>query len=380
MSPPDGALLLTGATGFLGQELLARLLDDDGRRRPIVALVRAQDDDAAQARVDDVVRALGHPADGRVRAIAADLTAPGLGVSPTAQGYLWDTGVTTVLHCAASVSFTLPLAEARRVNVEGTRRMLELARRLPGLERFAYVSTAYVAGRHRGVFGADDLDRGQAFRNTYEQSKHEAEALVRAAGLDVPVQVFRPSIVVGDQHTGWTTSFNVLYQPLRAFSRGHFTVLPGRSRAPADIVPVDYVADAIAALLTVPFTSPATYPLVAGRQAATVGEVVALAAGHLGLPAPRVVAPALFAVLAPLLRRLTSPAARAVLDQSAVYFPYFAVATRFDDQPTRALLEPLGLRVPELASYLPGLIDFAQDARWGKRLPQRPRRGVPARA
>ena len=136
-------------------------------------------------------------------------------------------------------------------------------------------------------------------------------------------------------------------------------------------MPVDYVADAIAALIQRPFASPATYPLVAGPRAATVREVVALAGAHLGLPAPRLMPPPLFGLIAPVLRARASPAARSVLEQSAVYFPYFAVETHFDDQPTRALLEPLGIRAPALADYLPRLIDFARATRWGKRMPPR---------
>ena len=92
-----------------------------------------------------------------------------------------------------------------------------------------YISTAYVAGCHRGVFGEDDLDVGQRFRNAYEQSKFEAERLVRAAGAGgLPVTIARPSIVVGDRHSGWTASFNVLYSPLRALARGAYPILPAR--------------------------------------------------------------------------------------------------------------------------------------------------------
>src|SRR5205823_6206999 len=107
-----------------------------------------------------------------------------------------------IIHSAASVSFSLPLDESRAINVEGTRSILdlaELAQRRGGLRRLSYVSTAYVAGDRRGVFGEDDLDLGQGFRNPYEQSKFEAEKLVRSRMDWVPTQVFRPSIVVGEE-------------------------------------------------------------------------------------------------------------------------------------------------------------------------------------
>ena len=125
-----------------------------------------------------------------------------------------------MLHCAASVSFDLPLDESRSVNVEGTRRMLEFARGCPGLERFSYVSTAYVAGEPGGLFREDELAVGQRFRNPYERSKFEAELALRSEGRDLPLQILRPSIVVGDSSTGRTSSFNVLYGPLKALARG----------------------------------------------------------------------------------------------------------------------------------------------------------------
>ena len=95
------------------------------------------------------------------------------------------------------------------------------------LRRLVHVSTAYVSGRHAGEFGEQDLDVGQEFRNTYERSKHEAERLLRGAD-DLPLAVARPSIVVGHSASGWTSAFNVLYWPMRAFERG---LLDGGARA-----------------------------------------------------------------------------------------------------------------------------------------------------
>lgn len=366
----DDVLLLTGATGFLGGELLARLLVEEPRRR-MLALVRADDDAAAQARLDGIVEGLGGAA-GDVEAVRAELTAPHLGLSPAAEDAL-RAEVTTIVHCAASVSFTLPLGPSRQINVDGTRRMLALARRSPRLERFVHVSTAYVAGRARGAFGGDDLERGQPFRNAYEESKHEAEVLVREAARQLPaVQVVRPSIVVGDRATGWTSSFNVVYQPLRAFSRGLYEVLPGDLDAPVDVVSVDYVADAMLALLGAPPRGGLeTFPLVAGADAASVGELVGLAARYYDREPPAIVPPALFhGLLAPIVRR-RGEAARAVLEKSAVYFPYFAVETRFEDEAARGRMAAHGLAPSPLRDYLPRLLDFAAAARWGKRLPTR---------
>ena len=186
----------------------------------------------------------------RVRAVAGDVTSPGLGMDRAERAEIAEE-VTAVMHCAASISFDLPLDEARQINVEGTREIIGFAREAKScgrLDRFVHVSTAYVAGITEGIFRERQLDAGQEFRNTYEQTKWEAEHVVNdAADLD-PV-IARPSIVMGESGSGWTPAFNVLYWPIRAFSRGLFESVPARPEALVDVVPVDYVADALVFLL-----------------------------------------------------------------------------------------------------------------------------------
>ena len=96
--------------------------------------------------------------------------------------------------------------------------------------------------------------------------------------------MLRPSIIVGERESGWTASFNVLYWPLRAFSRGAYAALPARGDAPVDVVPVDYVADAIFALSQAPEAEGATFHLTAGAHASSVGELVELAASSSRVP------------------------------------------------------------------------------------------------
>jgi thioester reductase-like protein len=365
MSSSQGDVLLTGTTGFVGMELLARYLQRSDRR--IVAPVRAASPQGARARVDAVLENLFGPDFGqhrdRVDAIAADITAPDLGLPRDLREQL-ASRVTTIIHCAASVSFTQPLQEAREINVAGTRRMLdfaELAQQRGGLQRYGHISTAYVAGTHSGRFAECDLDLGQEFRNSYERSKFEAEQLVRArSGL--PTTIMRPSIVVGDRHNGWTAAFNVLYWPLRAFARGMFTAVPGNSAAPVDVVSIDYVADAVHALCeSGGGGSGETYHLTAGPNASTMGEIAGLASRYFRRPLPKVLPPAEFAALQ------RGQVEHSALDASRAYFPYFSIGTVFEAEATRARLEPEGIRASPLNEYLERLLDFATRSRWGKR-------------
>jgi long-chain acyl-CoA synthetase len=326
-------VLLTGATGFLGMEVLARLLERTDHE--VVCVIRGD----ADARLEEVLATLyseGTPQRDRVEAVAGDLT-----------GGIADPGpVDVVCHCAASITFDLPLDQARSINVEGTRQMLRIAREC-GASRFVHVSTAYVSGTHTGVF-TEDM-RGTEFRNTYEQTKCEAEQFVTAESDGMEVAIARPSIVVGESGSGWTPAFNVLYWPLRAFARGLFDRIPARPDGHVDVVPVDYVADGIAALIDSDATG--TFNLVAGEDAALVDELATLACAHFGRERPPYV-------------ETGASSGAAVDEHGAVYVPYFDMEVVFDDARTRDLL---GIRAPKRSSSFAALLASADLAQWGKR-------------
>jgi thioester reductase-like protein len=380
--PDADGVFLTGATGFVGMELLARFLERTDRR--VYALVRGADDGEAAARMERTLLCLfgpDHPYCERVVAVPGDITRPALGL----RGRLdWlAERVSEVVHGAATVSFEIGLADALEVNVAGTLRVLEFAERCKargGLRRFSHISTAYVAGEHAGCFSEDDLDVGQRFRNAYEQSKFEAERLLAGWWERLPMTVLRPSIIVGERDNGWTTSFNVLYWPLRAFARGAYVALPARRDAPVDVVPVDYVADAIFALSQTPEAEGATFHLTAGAHASSVGELVELATGFFGRPAPRLIDPSLYRrVVHPLLVRATGDERyRRALRRSEVFFPYFAMEVAFDDRRSRVALRGAGIRPTPLRTYFDRLVEFALAAEWGRR--QIPRAGAAAGA
>ena len=367
---PSGGVLLTGATGFVGMELLHRYLTRTDR--PVYAIVRADSAEGATARLRGTVAGLFEDPErfgDRVQARAGDVTRPGLGLEPKVADELAES-VSEVVHSAASVSFELGLEESREANVDGTRHMLdfaELCQRRGSLRRFCYVSTAYVAGEHTGRFREDDLEKGQRFRNAYEQTKYEAERLVGARRAQLPVMVVRPSIVVGDRRSGWTASFNVLYWPLRALARGVYPVLPARRSAPVDVVSIDYVADAIFALSSSPDVDGGTYHLTASDEATSIGELLALASEHLGCRAPPVVPPRLYRhAVRPVLARV-SPRARRFLDASGAYLPYFAMRVTYDNGRARAALAPAGIVPVPLREYFHRIVDYALTAEWGRR-------------
>ncbi len=267
----------------------------------------------------------------RIQVYAGDVGLPNCGLdAPT-----WDrlsAEVTRVIHSAATVRFDHTLDEARRINVEGTRRLLDFAAGARDLKCMAYVGTAYVAGERSGLVREDELDVGQSFRNTYEQTKSEAEALVRSRLGSLPAVILRPSIIVGDSRTGETSSFKMMYWPLKIYARRLWRTVPGYPDAVLDIVPVDYVAAAVACLAFNEAALGSAVHLCAGPHgAATIQQIAKRAAEFFHVREPRYVDPNLFfATVRPILFMALWGRKRRVLRDGRAYRDYFTMKMQFD--------------------------------------------------
>ena len=236
-APTAGAarcVLLTGARGLVGGDVLRRLLRDPCGPPTVIALLRERDGEG-----DGVPEG--------VEVVHGDITLPELGLSETTRRALQER-VDGVLHCAATTRFNVAREDAQRINVDGTRHVLDFAAGAARLRRLGYVSTAFVAGRREGVIREDELEHEAGFVNHYEWSKYRAEQLVRASGL--PWSVYRLSTIVGDSVTGRVRQWNALHQALALYYRGLAPVIPGRPGAPVDLVPDDFVAAAVQHLFT----------------------------------------------------------------------------------------------------------------------------------
>lgn len=353
-----GVILLTGATGFLGAQVARRILRDTDHT--VVALVRARDAEEARQRLErswhewpDAAKEIG----ARVEPLVGDVTLPGLGLASEAWTEL-SHRVTHLVHSAAELRFDGELAEMRRSNVQGVAHLLELAHaanRHHGLARFAHVSTAYVAGGRTGEVAEGDLSDEHGFANTYEQTKYEGELLVRGAMASFPVSIFRPGMVVGDSETGAIRSFNTIYVPLRLYLSGRLRLIPSRPDLRANMVPVDYVADAIARLAFDPRAAGLTFHLtVASDRLPTAKALLEAARGwaetELGvrLPAPRFI-PA---------ERLARLPGAARIGLPSFLLSYFSENRRFRTDNAERLLGPYA---PDWGSVIPRLLRYAAD-------------------
>lgn len=239
-------ILLTGATGFLGGELLTRLLRAE-ENPSLCLLIRGEN---AEERFKELKNRLktelpGLEIDSRLSFKGGDTTLPNFGLGESEFQDLANK-TSKIMHSAASTNLGQSLELARSINVAGTENALKLAKRSSSFENFFHISTAYVAGDVTNSVRADEICLKRSFKNGYEQSKAEAEILVRGSGLNYCV--YRPSVIAGDSDTGLTSSFNVLYVPVKFLVRGFFSALPLSTTAPFDVVPVNYVADSIVSL------------------------------------------------------------------------------------------------------------------------------------
>jgi thioester reductase-like protein len=357
-------IFVTGATGFLGVQLVRELLE----RHPeatLALLIRDRAGQPGQQRADAFIPAADRS---RVRVFSGDVAHPNCGLESAAYDRLL-AETTRVIHSAATVRFDHSLDEARRINVEGTRHILDFASAAHGLRSFAYVGTAYVAGERSDLVHENELAIGQTYRNTYEQTKAEAEALVRSRLDSMPGVILRPSIIVGDSRTGVTSSFKMMYWPLKIYARRLWRTVPGYPDAVLDIVPVDFVAKSVTRLL---FDKPAlgsTVHLCAGpRGSATIQQVAARAMEYFHGPEPRYVDPKFFfAVMRPLLFMSLWGRKRRVLRDGRAYRDYFTMRMQFDTSNAERLLEPAGITPPPVLDYLDRLFHYCVASDWGRK-------------
>ncbi|MDI2132302.1 SDR family oxidoreductase [Yinghuangia seranimata] len=257
-------VLVTGASGVLGTALLA-VLDE----YEVVAAVHRR-----------------LPA-GSGRVVQLDLTAPRLGLEAGDYRRLC-AEVDVVVHSAAIVNFTADQAEVDRVNIEGLGRVVEFAADADAL--LVHVSTAFVV-RHvdlGGTLGAVDAAKSSARPDEYVSSKLAGERMVRGCGLDAVI--VRPSVIIGDSRTGEMRQSQGVHSLAEATLRGTIPFIPAVEGAQVDVVPQDYVARCVRAVLDSEVRD-GDYWATAGEHALSIPrfiELVREVGGEAGLVVPEI--------------------------------------------------------------------------------------------
>jgi long-chain acyl-CoA synthetase len=254
-------IFLTGATGFLGTQIIRRLIKKENIK--IFVIVRGENFEDALRRLSrawwewpDLTEEIdglkefntNEFRDYKINLINGDLSEENLGLEKYIYHFLVE-NLTHIIHTAADIRLNAPLTDLRKINVQGTENLIKLAsdaHKNHGICRFSHLSTAYVAGGQTGNISENLLTDNYGFLSNYERSKYEGELKVKESGL--PFSIFRPGMVVGDSKTGYLKTFNTIYVLIRLYFNKQLPLIPVSGDVKLNLVPVDYVADAVVEL------------------------------------------------------------------------------------------------------------------------------------
>lgn len=346
-------IFLTGFPGFIAGRLIELLAQN--AQAQFMLLVHPSMLERARSQLARLAERVPD-ASGRFHLLAGDITEPNLGLRPSELERA-RRETTVLFHLAAIYDLAVERETAMRVNVEGTRNVNRFALDLPNLARYHYVSTCYVAGKRRGTIHEDELVHSAGFRNHYEESKYLAEVEVDALKRDLPVTIYRPSVVCGDSQTGETAKYDGIYYLIN-----YILMQPdllslvniGNKHVRLNVVPVDFVVRAMATLAederavgaTVHLADPD--PLTTYDLFEAIAEAVAGHGSRLHMP--------------PTLVRSTLqlPFSETITGLPRVGVPYFFIEQTYDTTRARELLAPHGISCPPFNSYVRALVDFAR--------------------
>ncbi|MFL6230834.1 MAG: SDR family oxidoreductase [Pyrinomonadaceae bacterium] len=345
-------IFLTGFPGFIAGRLIERLAADGGS---FLLLVQPAFVERARAEIAQLAARLGADA-ARFRIVEGDITQARLGMSSVDyESAIEET--TTIFHLAAIYDLGVGKEIATRVNVEGTQGVNEFSRAVKQLGRYHYVSTCYVAGRREGVIHEDELRHEAGFRNHYEETKYLAEVGVEELKRELPVTIHRPSVVCGDSRTGETAKYDGVYYLIK-----YLLMQPkllslaniGNRDVQLNVVPVDFVVEAMAALARDERAAGATVQLADPQPLTTYELFDTISVALAGRGSLVRVPPALVQ------KSLAFKVSETLTGLPRVGAPYFFLKQTYDTERARALLAPHGITCPPFPSYVNALIDFVE--------------------
>lgn len=348
--PLDETIFITGFPGFLATRLVKRLAKENVR---FILLTQPSLVEVARETVSGIVREIGVSAE-NFKVIPGDITEPDLGLSPQ-ETEVARREITSIFHLAAIYDLAVDCAVASHVNVEGTLNVNQFAKSVADLRRYNYVSTCYVAGKRKGLILENELHHHEGFRNHYEETKYLAELEVETLKSELPVTIYRPSVVCGHSQTGETAKYDGVYYLIHYLRKwpGGLTLLNIGNRAVClNLVPFDFVIEAMVALskddqaigATVQLADPT--PVTTEQLFDAIAQVIKGRDSLATVPAG-IVYPVLMLPFAP---RITG------LPHSAV--PYFFLEQTYDTARASELLGPHGISCPRLPDYVEKLVSF----------------------
>jgi nucleoside-diphosphate-sugar epimerase len=346
-------IFITGFPGFIAERLVARLASADTQ---FFLLVEQRMTDTAMRSAERIAADTGTPLE-NFALITGDITMPNLGIDPADVEEI-RAETTDVFHLAAVYDLAVEEGVALAVNLAGTKNVNAFVRTLPNLKRYNYVSTCYVAGKRTGRILETELEHNAGFRNFYEETKYLAELEVEGLRNELPVTIFRPSVVVGDSRTGETAKYDGIYYLIHYLRKSPGllrAINVGNNDVRLNLVPVDFVVEGMAALSQDETAVGKTIALADPSPLTTAGLFDEIAENLTGKMSVFTPPSALIhnALLVPLSPPLTG------LPISAV--PYFFIAQTYDTAVANELLAPHNVTCPDFRTYIGKLLDFVAE-------------------
>lgn len=252
----------TGFPGFLAGKMIMHLATLPNQIGTIYALHLPSERAGAIALKQELLASTSLR-DDQLVLVEADITLPEVVLDPIMRSVI-EREVHYVFHLAAAYDLSIPYDVGYRINFLGTKHITSFAKRAPHLKRYVYFSTAYVSGRRQGTVYENELWHRVHFKNHYEATKYEAEAIVSREFGSMPVTIIRPGIVIGHSKTGETKKFDGVYFVLKLMDQlRQAAPLPyiGRQNIEVNLVPYDYVVEATAYLAHAPVGLKRTFHL-----------------------------------------------------------------------------------------------------------------------
>lgn len=347
------SILLTGFPGFIASRLVERLA---GTETQFFLLVQSQFVDKAVAEIEHISEACEVPLENFVL-VEGDISQLQLGISNDDLETL-KVEVTDVYHLAAAYDLAIAKEPAFNVNLEGTKNVNDVVRSVRDLRRYNYISTCYVAGKREGRILESELEHNAGFRNYYEETKYLAEVEVEKMRSTLPVTIYRPSVVVGDSETGETAKYDGVYYLIQYLRKAPallrvFNV--GNSNVKLNLVPVDFVVDAIATLARDPAAVGKTIAIADPDPLTTAQLFDAIAKAMTGRksefnPPPKLTEWFLNTKISPPLTGLPHYGV-----------PYFYLPQTYDTSVADELLKKHGVACPRFPEYVENLLEFVDE-------------------
>jgi nucleoside-diphosphate-sugar epimerase len=346
-------IFITGFPGFIAERLLALLAKEEYQ---FFLLVQPEFTERAFDAVKQISEDKSVPLE-NFAVIEGDITEPNLGIGPDdAATVRYET--TDVFHLAAVYDLGIDKDLATRVNLNGTKNVNEFVRSLRHLKRYNYISTCYVAGKRTGVILEDELDHNNGFRNNYEETKYLAESEVEKLKSELPVTIFRPSVVVGDSVSGETAKYDGIYYLIHYLRKAPYLLRAlnvGNMSVKLNLVPVDFVVNAIAELAfdenakgkTIAIADPD--PLTTSELFDAIAEEMTGRRSEFA-PPPKLVEWFLMKPFSPPITALPIPAV-----------PYFFIEQTYDTSVANELLARHGIKCPNFRDYVGNLLKFVTE-------------------